>query len=370
MKKVNFIRQNWWWIRWPLGAIGWYIGLLALPALTYQYLPILAPYVAGVWNILAGGTLLFFFAQWLRELDFSVLYGPTAFLMLVGLTGYVLYQDQNIDPVKELTNWEEMATIMGYPPETPKPEWMWEIPGIVRDSMRPFPAIGKRPGRDECINIMSSAIQKNDIVTFRRNHATCVAAYNDFRMGQLDTMMVIFPTSVWYVWLLAIIPAIIAIWVVRTFEGIGKLTGTIIWCLAAFWLITTLEVPKEATQVAWNLWFSGIIIRTLELILGFTGVFWTATAMGISQETANYPRLQRVGIRILLVVIGTTIAISLNGTFQAVLINNAVIESGGLITADMAYRLLQTALQGGTTITAIFSTGLLLANAALAVPRN
>ncbi len=367
---MNFLRQNWWWMKWPLGAIGWYIGWLALPALAYQYIPLVAPYVAGVWHILAGGTLVFFFAQWLRELDFSVLYGPAILILMVGITGYSLYQAQNIDPVKELTNWEEMATIMGYPSNTPKPEWMWEISEIVRRSMRPFPAVGNRPGREECVETMSLSIQKNDIVAFRRNHATCVAVYDAFRMGQLDTMMEIFPASIWYVWLLAVVSTIIAIWVVRTFEGIGKLTGTIIWCGAAFWLITTLEVPNEATQVAWNLWYSGITIRTLELILGFTGVFWTATAMSISQETTHYSRIWRVVIRILIVVIGTTIAISLNGTFQAVLINNAVIESRGLITADMAYRLFQTALQAGTTITAIASTGLLLANAALAAPRD
>jgi hypothetical protein len=366
------------WFLIPVLVIGWYVGRSVVPAITMKMWPEMAPHMFGIWDLVVGGSLAFYLMKKFREINLSVVFDvlkvPVGFLALIGLFGWLLYEQTTLVPV-ELPLWQEDLIILGLSKDTPLPKTTGELKSLVASSMpHDFPRTENSPSRDDCVKLQADEIMRQHEVIAHESDSTlgvtrllqsiraqCLSAYERFRLQQLADLNQIRGTTPLALVLVGVLVNFLGVFFAKKVPGIGKLVGHVIWVAAVVWLVTLVRiVPLDAHPKVWELWRLGLVVRALEVLLAFAAVAWIGLGADLNKwakpKGAVWSMLTKFGVA----AVATVVGLNLDSLLQTIWLTQAVQESKGYVTLDYAYFAYQSGLIAGVTITSILASFLAL----------
>lgn len=355
-------------------------GPILLLVLTYWLWPESAKWDVGLWLwvIATLGPALAYLLRRLRQAN----WGPSirgcgtwlGYGLLVSLVilGGIAWGTQPTTTSPE--TWRAALTLMGLPPATPRPANKGGVEAVIRQSYESYlyydwKGRDGRPSMATCVEKQSVDLsQHDDFGAFSLHRAECQAAYEAYSTATQTNLIAVKGSSQTFVLVMQVLAAVLAAFVVVNFEGVGRLTATLLWVLLAVAWLLLFEVPAgPSRQHAWSLFVTGLTTRLFELGLTVLAIVWTATGREINREAQSLPWWGRTPVRILVAIVTGFAGLGLDSWWQTGIINGAVVTSSGRITADVAYRFYQLGLLGATTITGMVGTILVLGRAAVTV---
>lgn len=290
---------------------------------------------------------------------------------LVGITAFgIMYASQI--PTSS-TVWQQSMVLLGLDPNTQKPTGLGargETISLVRN------ALPDSPEREKITGEILEALLRNDLKTVQLKNAEAGRAYVNSKIIQGDqildekvkksqNLITIQDRTIYLVILITVLCAIVNVWLKLDIPMIGKITIQFFFVsaavLTAIWLM-----PPETQQELRSVYTTGMTIKIIPLVM--TAI---ALAIGLAKEEFHTGN-KYVGFfaTLTFAIVLSLLGLGLDSLFQLRILTDSVIASRGLITLNDAYLTWQMSSLAGTGLTSIISTGLLLMQAYMAMPKD
>lgn len=289
---------------------------------------------------------------------------------LLSTVAYAVTRENDVPT--ETKVWQAAVTTLGLPTGTGRPERRAEVTELVRQGLcltltkgqnKPCPDF---PGRDEAVDKLSDRLFHNDTAGFNQEFAETVRSYAQWQVQRSGEAFTVKTGSIGLVAIVTVLCALIAVFLSYPIEGIGKITGTVVWALLAAFIYLGFFVGTEGQPVARELLVNGFWVKAGAFTLSAFGVGVGFAAADVKVESG----FAKILVKLFFAGIGSLLGLGLDSLLQTQILTSAVTASAGQITLDQAFVMYQLGSLAGGGLTGMVSGALLISQAVLIMPKD